>query len=404
MVLPAGACDVPDRTVDSGGVDLEATACGRGTAVVQSDYSSSNVSLLDSAGVVRSASFISSGSARAGLGLALSGDVVLPSMPMLGDHLVLIDRYPAAVLSWVRLETAEVEAQLSVATGFASNPHDYATISEDRAYVLRFESNPNPGREPFDGGGDVLVIDPTRPAIADRIDLGPALGQEPTRMQPHPERIVVVGGTAYVTLSVFTADYLESAASRLVAIDPETNAVSQVLTLDGLYGCAGVAVAPAQDELAVACTGDWGGDSSPDLAGSAVVRIGIAGSLAEIARYPARDLQQGPLGFAISYADADRLLVVSFGGFDEAGAVSDRDELVEIELGTGSARPILRASGDPFTLGDLVCSHACSICLLADAGLGVVHRIAVTSASVIPERFISVERSIGLPPREIGQF
>ena len=105
------ACSAPRITPDSLGVSVTAGPCGRGLVVVQSDYQSSNVSLLDWEGRVLSESLVSSSTESSGFGVALSADVVTPSSAQNGSEIVLIDRYPAGVLRFVDLRTARVTAE-----------------------------------------------------------------------------------------------------------------------------------------------------------------------------------------------------------------------------------------------------------------------------------------------------
>src|SRR5262249_35665325 len=150
----------------------------------------------------------------------LSGDVV-PASGSFADELVIIDRFPASVLSWVDLRSARVRAQLSVATGFAANPHDYAALSATKAYVARYEPNLAPGSAPFDSGSDVLVIDPSAPSITASIDLTPAMRGEDPKYYPRPDRMALIAGKLYVLSSGYTLDFLEAADSRVVVIDTE---------------------------------------------------------------------------------------------------------------------------------------------------------------------------------------
>jgi hypothetical protein len=83
---------------------------------VHSDYQSTNVSLLGLDGRALSPLLVSSASASTALSTPLSGDVVLPTMPQAGSELLLLDRFPAAVLTWVDLRTGVPTGQLSVAT------------------------------------------------------------------------------------------------------------------------------------------------------------------------------------------------------------------------------------------------------------------------------------------------
>src|SRR5262245_48452094 len=96
MALFVCGCGAPAPPDATGGVSVPVGRCGRGLVSVQSDYQSTNVSLLATDGVMLSSSFISSASASAALSAPLSGDVVAPTSASLGSELVLVDRYPAA--------------------------------------------------------------------------------------------------------------------------------------------------------------------------------------------------------------------------------------------------------------------------------------------------------------------
>ncbi|HSU38151.1 MAG TPA: hypothetical protein VLJ38_01255, partial [Polyangiaceae bacterium] len=79
--LACSACGVPAPPSSTGGVHVASNAgCPGAIAAVSSgsDYASTNVSVLSTAGHLLSESIISSGSAPPGLTTALSGDVVLP--------------------------------------------------------------------------------------------------------------------------------------------------------------------------------------------------------------------------------------------------------------------------------------------------------------------------------------
>ncbi len=407
------ACDVKDYTPEETGIGLggaggasdEAT-CARGAAVVSSDYLTSNVSLLDLDGTLLSPSLISSGSAAAGLSLALGGDVALPTERARGERLVLLDRYPASVITWVDLETAEVPAQLSVATGFSANPHDYVRVSATKAYVPRFEGNLDAGREPLDQGNDVLIIDPSGPAITGRIDLVDAMAGEDTRFFPRADRAVLVDGLAYVLLGSHSEDLLESTDSRIVSIDTEEDSLNDILVLGGLQGCAGLALSPDASEIAVSCSGAWEGDSVANVSEAGVVRVGLLPELHEIERYPAASFSAGAVATGISYADAGRLVFTTYGRFAVGGISAAEDSLIELDLESGESRVLLRSDEAPFSLGDVLCDAACGVCFVTDAARdgGVVHRFGVGAAGLSLERSVIVEGSLGLPPRQLGWF
>src|SRR5450432_3392576 len=132
------ACGAERVSPGTQGVAVEPGPCGRGLVVVESDYQSSNVSLLDFGGNVLSRSLASSSTQGSGAGVALSGDVVPASNPEHGSSLPLLDRYPAGVMRCVDLATARVASELSVVTGFRANPQDYLAIDNHKAYVARY--------------------------------------------------------------------------------------------------------------------------------------------------------------------------------------------------------------------------------------------------------------------------
>ena len=406
-------CDVKDHTPTETGSDLggagaagAGATCARGAAVVSSDYLTSNVSLLGLDGEVAAPSLLSSGSAAAGLSLALGGDVALPTERARGGELVLLDRYPASVITWVDLQTAEVPAQLSVATGFSANPHDYVRVSPTKAYVPRFEKNLDAGREQFDQGNDVAIVDPSVPEITGRIDLTAAMDGENARFLPRADRAVRVDDRVYVLLGSHSEDLLESTDSRVVAIDTAADSLADLLVLSGLKGCAGLALSPAATEIAVSCSGAWEGDSVANVPEAGVVRVGLFPEFHEIQRYPAESFSEGAVSTGISYADATHLVFTAYGRFATEDLPAADDTLIELDLNSEDFRVLLRSEETPFTLGDVRCDAPCGVCFAADAERdgGVVHRFEVGTDGLSLDRSITLETSLGLPPRLLGWF
>lgn len=403
------ACGVPAPQATPTGIDLSRDAgrapdCARGFVVIGTDYQSSTVAIVAPDGEVLAPSLLSSGSADPELSAALGGDVVLPTQQATGDELILLDRYPASVVTWLDLATAEVRAQLSVATGFLANPHDYVAVSPTRAYVTRFESNPSPGAVPHDGGGDLLRLDPSAPAIEDRVDLAPAMTVEADAPLPRPDRALLVGSRVIVLLGAHAADFSTSAESRLVSIDAATDRQIETLVLRGVHGCAGLALAPNGDELAVACSGDWGGDGIPELATSALVRVQTQPSLSELTRVPAAAVG-APLGDAVAYASQTQLLFTTLGRFANGSEPAADDTVQELELTSGSLRELLRSDRVPFSLGDVACD-GCGVCLVADAQRhgGLLHRLVGGASGMAVTATLTLDDGIGLPPRRLGRY
>jgi hypothetical protein len=407
LLLALAACDAPSPPVGTGGTDAAAGECGRGLVVVASDYQSTNVSLIDVDGAVLSSSFLSSASTTTGLSAPLSGDVVAPTMPATNGRIVLIDRYPAGVLTWVDATTGAVAGQLTVNQGFAANPQDYAAIDDGKAYVSRLQPNPSPGHAPFDGGSDVLVVDPSKRVITGRIDLASAMKGEDPSFYPRPNRILVDGDRVLVLLSAYSLSFDASAPSRAVVIDPKHDTIVSVHVLDGVHGCTGLGLSPAGGKVAVACSGTFKNNQAANLGESGLVVLSRDGDvLSEELRIPAAELGEGPLGFSAAFADASTVLITTFGHDAANGGKAADDTAVAINLSTKKHEVLLRSNGVPFTLGEVRCASACGACFVTDAATqgGVVDRLFVRSGALSLDHAVRVDTAIGLPPRYLGAF
>jgi hypothetical protein len=400
-------CNIAEPPGNTGGIVKQPDDCGRGIIVIETDYQSTNVSLVAFDGSVISSSLISSATTSTMLSAPLSGDVVLPTMPQSSSRVVLIDRYPASVLTWIDVKSSEVSAQLSVATGFAANPQDYVEISPQKAYVTRLEPNFTAGVEPFDAGNDVLVIDPTGPSIAGRIDLMPAMAGEDPQYFPRANRAVVADRKLYVLLAGYSANFQSSAESKIVTIDTDTDMISEVTTLKGLHGCNALSLSANQAEIAVGCTGTFLGSSKAVISESGLVVLTRGQSLVERARWSAEQLGQGEIGFSVSYANDETLVFTTFGSFPEGSQPGTDDTAGTLNLISGQRGELLRSKEIPFTIGEARCVGSCPVCFIADAESdgGVVHRFPVSAQGSLgqPAQII-VDTAIGLPPRYLGLF
>lgn len=401
------ACGASRVSPDVQGVSVDPGPCGRGLIVVESDYQSSNVSLIDFDGKVLSASLASSSTQSSGFGVALSGDVVPAASPERGARITLLDRYPTAVLRFVDLATARVAAELPVATGFRSNPQDYLALDEHKAYVSRYESNPNAGQQDFDGGGDVLIVDPSLPAITGRIDLSSAMAGEDARFSPHPARLLQVAGRVFVLLASYADDYSSGTSSRLVELDPKRDGIVSTLVFDGLRGCDALALSPNATELAVACTGDDLRDAVANTDHSGIALVDLSAATRETQRFPGSTWGADPVSFSVDYAAAGVLLFETFGHFDESGAASTPDTLWRFDTQSAQSEVILHSLRTPFTLGAIRCVPACGACFAADAEreAGSVQRFSVDENAVLGTPTATIaEARVGLPPRYLSVF
>lgn len=421
-------CDVEPSSRDTGGVELPAGGasaagsggnggaggasgsggqpeeCPRGISVINTDYQSTNVSLMDISGEVLSRSFISSASTLPGLSAPLSGDVTPPSGRAAGDELVLIDRYPASVLTWVNLKTGQVRAQLSVATGFAANPHDYVQVAPDKAYITRYEPNHNSGREAFDAGSDLLIIDPSAAKIVGRVDLMPAMASAGAAFFPRADVALLAGGSLYVLLAGYSGNFVTSAESRIVKLDIETNSISEVLVLNGLHGCISMAASPDERLLGIGCAGEFGGSSDPAVEDSALVFVDIDEAFSEHLRVPAQTFGENPLGFNLAWPSRSGVVFTTLGRRAASGVEPREDNLVEFSLEDGSWSVLLSSQGEAFTLGGVRCFDSCEVCFLADSGRGRVLRYPLRAGELQEPQLIQVDTQTGLPPRFLGVY
>lgn len=409
---------------NTGGTERLAGPCGRGLVVVSSDFQSTTVALIDTHGAVLSSSMLSAASAPVGLSAALSGDVVLPTSAQLNDEIALIDRYPAAVLTFVNIRAGSVRAQLDVRTGFASNPQDFGLSTLGEAWVSRYETNVAPGSEAFDQGGDVLALAPAVPTITQRVDLALAMKDAPGFL-PRPGRMVVLDGRVFVLLAAYDASFTHSAPSRLAVLDAESRVLLGVRVLEGLHGCGALAVEPPFDadgapianrRIAVGCSGQFAGTSIPSLDSSGIALLATDLALTELARFSAADVVAQPIGFELDFAGPNGLLGVAFGSID--GERVTTDALFHLDLATGAARRITTSRSRPFELGGVRCIHrqsasdpsagagsACSAsCFVADGERASLLKLEVTGDSIELSAEVALDDGIGLPPRLLGIF
>ena len=401
LALTGCGAKAPEGT---GGFQLSpnGSACPAGYAVSNSDYTSTNVSALSPTGAVLSESVISSGSAPPGLTTALSGDVVFPSTAPASGKLLLIDRYPNSVLTWVEPSTGVVSQQLPVGTGFAANPHDYLELAKDKAYVSRYESNPTPGRGDFDAGGDLLIVDPSANAITGRIDL---TAEGDGAFLPRADRLLLVGHEVWVSLHRFDADFKSAGDARIVGLNPSQNEISWTLDLPGTANCGGVARSPSGNLVALACSGAYSDVDSEQKPAEALrsdlVLLDATQEPPVVLRHFAAATQLGaPLGSTIAFASETLLVAVALGD-----ATANRTDLA-FTLDTQEGTPhVLLDAGAAFALGEVQCAPGCSdSCFLADAQANELHLWKIVGGALVPGPSVHTDPSIGLPPRAIGRL
>jgi hypothetical protein len=367
--------------------------------VVSTDYQSTSVAIVSFEGDVAAAPVLSSGSEAPGLSAALSGDVVSPSTTFLNE-ILLLDRFPAGVLTLYDPVEAEVVRQVDVGTGFAANPQDALRLDDGRLLVARYDANPAPGAEPFDAGSDLLVLSPEWEPEAS-VDLSAALGGEADKL-PRPARLARTADAVVALLAAYSANFQDSAEGRVAFFDPSTLALKEVVVLPGGYGCGAMAVSPSGERVAIGCSGNFAGGSEPRVEESALyVLARESGAWRLEHEHRASDLGDAPLSASVAFVDERQILTSSFGRLDTAGGQARPDRLLRIDVG-GGYDVLAETSELPFTLGDVRCG--CGVCFVADADRRIVRRYVVDDGALVARPDVVIDDGIGLPPRYLGAY
>ncbi len=399
LVLLLGACidDTAGYGDGVGGWQIE----GAGIAVVGTDYLSTSISVLEpGTGALLAEGVLHSGSAAPGLSLALSGDVVLPAAPNPLHQLFLLDRYPNSVVTILDGATFEVLGQIPVGTGFAANPHDLIWLDPDKVYVTRYETNPSPGGEPFDGGDDLLIVDPSAGAVTGRIPLG---SHAEPGLLARPERLVLAGDRVWVALGHLAQDFKAAGPGRLVSVDPVTDAVEQILDLPGVENCVGLLHLPAREALYVACAGLFEGGREAQLAGAGIVAVDLSVTPpAPALLRRGEDAPGGAFSFDLTVAEGRWLLGVRFG--DLAAGTPDR--LVAMDLDGIHADVVVHEAASAFGIGGVLADDAGGQVLVGDANPEAPQllRFRVDGGAFTPDGAIQAHPDSGLPPRHLAFY
>jgi hypothetical protein len=391
---------LPDASASRDAADgAPLVSCARGISVVNSDYQSTNLSVLSPDGNVLSESIVSSGSASTGLTTPLSGDVVVPGTRPRSGKLVTIDR-SSAVLTWIDVASGKVDTQLSVGTGFSANPHDYLEVSDTKGYVSRYETNTSPGKEPFDDGGDVLILNLEDHSITGNV---PLAKPDDGEFLPRASRILLVGEEAWVMQERLDANFVPAGSSRIAGIDTKTDEITWTLDLPNAGNCGGMVLSPSSKSVIVSCSGGFDAAAK----GRALVLVdATANPPKEIRRFPAATALDIPLAPSIAFASDTLVLGVGYGD----NTIPKNDIVYSIDIDSGDVKKITEAGAGGAVLGDILCSPGCTdLCFLADAEVkpagattkGAI-RVYDRTGTELSDKSFAVDPSLGLPPRAIG--
>ncbi|MBN2573772.1 MAG: hypothetical protein JXP73_04340 [Deltaproteobacteria bacterium] len=388
----AASAPLGNDGIDAGGAGKVA-----GIAVVNSDYASSSVSLLDRDGNLVADGCLHSGSGDPGLSATLSGDVVLPTEVPAGGPIPVIDRANNAI-TWLDATTCAVLGQLAVGTGFRANPQDVVTLSASKAYVVRQDPNPvpTPALEDFDDGNDVLIVDPSRLQVTGRIDLGP---YAPAGVLPRGHRALLAGGSVFVSLNAIGADYAAYGAGRVVVIDPATDVVTGVIDIPGAKNCGALAYAAAVQRLFVACGGAYG-EPAGQAATSAIVAIDLGQVPPAVAAQAAATGGAPYSNLTVGVLDATTAVAVVVGDFSN----DPPDSLWSVPL-DGRAPVQIFASTEGFAIGALLFDPERALVFAADGPMGssaYLRIFEVSAAGFVLGKTAKTNPTHKLPPRALA--
>lgn len=372
--------------------------------VMATDYFSSSVSVLDrERGRVFRENIVHSGSASSGLSVALSGDVVFPRSPNPYNWIVLIDRYPNSVLTFVDPESFTVIGQLNVSTGFASNPRDFLWISERKAYVTRYERNLRPGRQRFDGGDDILIVDPIRREIIGRLALHSyADTEESPLLQARPSQMLRAKGLVWVVLEHLSTRFDGLGEGLVLGIDPSTDEVVARVRLAGATNCTALVYSPGRDSLYVSCSGSLLSTPETVGGGSSIVQVDLAPDAPGVSLFAHGDgIDKGPFGFDLDIAHDRWLFAVRFGSL----RTGRPDRLVVFDLESGEERDI-HQSATAFGLGGLLVDEEMDRVYIgeADPAAPMIFQYTINKGSFPFRAKENPSSATGLPPRHIRLY
>lgn len=408
--LLALGCNVTATSSGTGGVgDAGGDAgvgCDRGTTVLLTDYMSTQIALSTPGGSTQSASFLSTASTMAsGLAFALSGDVVLPSTTPPSGRVVLLDRFGTNVLTWADPSSGKVLSQLPVGAGFESNPQDYLEIDATHAYVSRWGDNAAPGKQPFDQGSDVLVLDLhdiAKPILTKSIPM-PVVGGLP----PRPARMLDVGGTVVVVLQRTSDDFATVGDAMLIGLANE--AIAWQLVVAGFKNCDRPVLSPSGRTMAMGCEGQLATDGTVmNPAASGILVYDVSSLPPRLVNHlPVVDQLGSPVQSGVAWMSETVLLGKTQ---TPLGGATD-NQAFTLDVTSGKASVLLTAhkdamgKGKGIVYGDVLCRPGCGdVCLMADGDVGKLRRWSIAGGSLSPLSDVEVDPKTGLSPVALGGY
>jgi|GEM_PF-4468071 len=224
----------------------------------------------------------------------LSLDLLIPSCPLPDNLMGVLDRANAVYTAFELTKDYSVwQRNLQ----YDLSPQDMLVLSDGRAYVSRYETNPddNPGVE-WDSGDDIYIISWPEAASLGGIELTSyASNVEGIQCKAHPRRMTAAWNLIWVVLENTSADGTKWGDGKVLAIDPATDGVVYTHTITGRHNCTDLVYMEELDQLAVVCGGNPG-DASPKTYSGVFGFTWDGSELSAGFSKPAEFISIGPLG------------------------------------------------------------------------------------------------------------
>lgn len=409
-MLVASGCD-PDPK------GITAVTEPTGFAVTHGDYVSSAIALLAPDGTLEQDRFVHSGTVFDGLGSALSGDVVLPTVATEPGVLTYVERKGTDLVTLIDIAAGEVTIQtgVQVATdsAYQPNPSDYVQVSDSTAWITRNAPNLSVPDGDDDEGNDLFylpflnngesvgridfsALDTT--GSVTNIDTGEVTQ---VAIYARPSRMVKVGGYMVVGLERISLAY-DAIGSGMIAIAALAAKTVEPVALDGLSNCGNVLpVEGDASRVIVSCLGSFLGDPREE---SGVVILHVVDGAATIEHvWAAADHANDPIAVSnLVSLGGSRVIAIAAGDF---ATTTDTAYVLDVE--NGDLEMVAEADGS-YVLGSGAYNPATKVLLLPDASADAnmvvtagLRRFQWDAADVVTELEL-VQTDPDLPVRSVA--
>ncbi len=383
-------------------------------AVVSSDFSSSSIAMMDQDFAAIDESWLNSGTTYPGLVATLSGDVVLPNRQAGDGTFAVIDRFLTDVVSRFYVPTGNLNGQVRTHgdtgdSGFSSNPQDFVFVTEDSAWVPRFESNLNPSAAPENQGNDLIEVNPSDMSLTGaRIDLS-SFDTTATVTTPdgpadvdvfaRPSRAVLVGSTLIVGLDRISASFDAAGSGMIAVVNLEDDSVMG-FDLPGFKSCGNAGPVPgAPTKIVVACVGfaQPFGDEPQVRASSGIALLNVDEGIVTLERvWRVSDHPDDAIAVnSVVAIDDQRVVGVATGDF-----ATTVDELYLLDL-AGEEQDLVHASAGSFVIGLSAYDSSSEMLYVPDVVVNAVVEFAADGDGFVEVGSAPIAPGLGLPPTKV---